>query len=126
MKKKVSVFGNPLVEKDSLPLRILPKLKKRFPEIEFVVEDPTETLTSPQGEWWILDSAEGINEVMVIDDLSKLDFTSRVSVHDYDLSFDLILLHKLGRLEKLKIIAIPTKMKQTQAFEKVIEIINSS
>lgn len=126
MKNKVSVFGNPLVQMDSLPLKILPQLKKRFSEIKFVIEDPTETLNPPQGEWWILDSAEGIDEVTVLDDLSKLDFSNRVSVHDYDLSFDLKLLLKLGKLKKFKIIAVPMNMNEKEAIEKVSEIINSS
>ncbi len=123
---KVSVFGNPLVKEDSLPLKILPKLRKRFPEIEFVVEDPTESLNPPQGEWWILDSSEGIKEISVLSDLSKVQFTNRVSVHDYDLSFDLKLLQKLGKLKRLKIIAVPMKMNEKEAIQRVSEIISSS
>lgn len=123
---KVSVFGNLLVKEDSLPLRILPKLKKRFPDIEFVVEDPTESLNPPQGEWWILDSAEGIKKITVLSDLSKVQFTNRVSVHDYDLSFDLKLLQKLGKLQRVKIIAVPMKMNQVEAIQRVSEIISSS
>ena len=41
---KVFVFGNPLVEKDSLVLKMLPELRRRFPEIEFQEVDPTEGL----------------------------------------------------------------------------------
>jgi len=120
---KVSVFGNLLVKKDSLPLKILPKLEKQFPDIEFVVEDPTESLHPTKDEWWILDCADGISEVMVLDDLSKLDFMSRVSVHDYDLAFDLKLLLKLKKLPKVKIIAVPLAMKEKEAFRKVVELI---
>jgi Ni,Fe-hydrogenase maturation factor len=122
---KISVFGNPLVEEDSLPLRILPKLKKCFPDIEFVVEDPTETLNPAKDEWWILDSALGIDEVKLIDDLSKLDLTKRVSVHDYDLSIDLKLLKKIGKLNKVKIIAVPVGMEEKEAFERVREILQN-
>ena len=32
---KVLVFGNRLVEKDKLPLELIPYLEKEFPEIEF-------------------------------------------------------------------------------------------
>lgn len=124
MIKKVSVFGNPLVDKDSLPLKILPKLKKKFPDIDFVIEDPTETLDPPRGEWWILDSVEGINDVTVLDDLSKLDFTNRVSVHDYDLSFDLKLLQKLGKLGRFNIIAIPITMNEDLVLNKLKTVLS--
>ena len=89
---KISVFGNPLVKKDSLPLRILPKLKKIFPKIEFVFQDPTETLNPPKDEWWILDAAEGVKKIEILENLEKLESTKAISVHDYDLTFDLYLL----------------------------------
>lgn len=125
-KLRISVFGNPLVEKDSLPLKILPKLRQRFPDIEFVIEDPTETLNPPKDVWWIIDSAEGIDDVVVIDDISKLELSNRVSVHDYDLAFDLKLLLKLKKLNKIKIIAVPMKINEKIAFQKILSIIKAS
>lgn len=122
---KISVFGNPLVEKDSLPLKILSGLKKKFPDIEFVIEDPTETINPPKDEWWIIDSAEGIEDVKLIEDISSFAASPRVSVHDYDLSFDLQLLAKLKKLPKVKIIAIPSGMKEKEAFNIVENIIFS-
>ncbi len=40
----IFVFGNPLMERDSLPLQILPGLRKMFPSVEFVELDPSEDL----------------------------------------------------------------------------------
>jgi len=115
---KVFVFGNPLIEKDSLPLRILPRLRKRFPQIEFVTADPTELLHYDQ-DAWILDTAEGITEAVVLEDISKLDLPKRLSVHDYDLTVDLHLLQKLGKLQNVKIIAVPFHFSRNKAFQEV-------
>ena len=121
---KVFVFGNPLIEKDSLPLRILPRLRKRFPQIEFVTADPTELLHYDQ-DALILDTAEGIEKVVVLNDISKLDLPKRLSVHDYDLNVDLHLLQKLGKLQNVKIIAVPMEMEEKEALERVSEILLS-
>ena len=41
---RVLVLGNPLIPEDSLPLKLLPKLRKKFPRIEFVEFDPNEDI----------------------------------------------------------------------------------
>lgn len=125
-KKRVSVFGNSLVDKDSISIRILPKLRERFPDLDFLIEDPTETLKPPDDEWWIIDAAEGINEVMLIEDISKINPTKSLSVHDYDLSFDLFLLSKLGKLPEVNIIAVPYQMNEAKAVKEVSKILKSS
>lgn len=123
--KKIYVFGNPIVKKDCLPLKLLPELEKRFPDIEFVVADPSETLNPSDDQWWILDSAEGIDDVVVLQDLSQIEIPKRFSAHDYDLSLDLKLLEKLGRLGKLKIIAIPQAMAEKEALLAVEKALGS-
>jgi len=121
-KKRVLVFGNPLVDRDALPIKILPKLQKRFPDIEFIIADPTELLEYGK-DVWILDTAEGIEKVVVLDDISKLDLPKRLSVHDYDLTVDLHLLQKLGKPQNLKIIAVPMEMEEKEALERVSEVL---
>lgn len=125
-RKKILIFGNSLVNKDSLPLVILPELKKKFPEIEFKEADPTEFLIYGDNEVWILDSAEGIDDLVVLDDLAKLDLPKRFSVHDYDLAVDLKLLEKIGKLGKVKIIAIPLDFSKKEALEKITKFLKSS
>mgnify|MGYP001559860477 CR=1 FL=1 len=41
---KVLVFGNPLLEQDSIPLRLIGRLRERFPKIEFTEFDPNENM----------------------------------------------------------------------------------
>ncbi len=114
---KIFVFGNQRVKRDSLPLRILPKLRQRFPKIQFIKADPTELLDY-RGDVWILDTAEGINDIVVINDFNKLNLPKRFSAHDYDLAMDLSLIKRLGKVDKIRIIALPMGMKEEKAIKK--------
>ena len=113
---KVLVFGNPLVEKDSLALKIMPKLQEKFPEIEFVEFDPTESLEKQGKHLKIIDVAEpNFNEVRELNLDSEESFkvleNSKVySMHDFDLGYNLKLLKKIGRLESVDILCIPNNM----------------
>ena len=106
---KIYVFGNPLVEEDSVPLIILPQLKKQFPDIDFIVVDPNENFP-PKGErnLIIFDTVKGISEVTLLDysDLAAIE-KSPVSPHDYDLLLHLLLLKKMGKIDSVKIIGFP-------------------
>ena len=124
-KRRIFVFGNPRVRADSLPLWILPKLRKRFPKIEFVVADPTEMLDYSGEEVWILDSATGIADLTIFEHLSAFQSSPHVSVHDYDLALELKLLQKLGKLGKVRIVALPTTMGESEALARVSSCLTS-
>ena len=47
---KIFVFGNPDLAGDNIALRILPKLQKKFPLIQFIHKDPLENWTLDNGE----------------------------------------------------------------------------
>jgi Ni,Fe-hydrogenase maturation factor len=118
---RVSVFGNPDLKEDNLVVKLVPRLRKRFPEIEFQIEDPVEGLKPPPGDelWVILDVAEGIDKVVVFDNVDKLADERRVSLHDYDVAMELKLLKKLGKIKKLKIVAVPREMERNKALKKI-------
>ena len=61
---KVLVFGNLLLDNDSLPLRIIPKLHEKSPDVEFKEIDPTEDLENQGRNLMILDTVEGIDKVV--------------------------------------------------------------
>ncbi|OGK14515.1 hypothetical protein A3C98_05705 [Candidatus Roizmanbacteria bacterium RIFCSPHIGHO2_02_FULL_37_15] len=107
---KIYVFGNPLVKEDSLPLKILPKIKKYFPEIVFEVVDPNENFP-PKGEkdLIIIDTVKGIKKPRILDlvELEKISLTP-ISPHDYDLMLHLQILRKLKKIDKIKIIGLPS------------------
>jgi hypothetical protein len=98
-----------LLEKDNIALKLLPKLKKAFPKIEFVEIDPNENFNPPQDEaLYIIDTVDGIESVRVFCDLKSFSKHRLISPHDYDLLFHLKLLNKLNKLPKeIKIIGVP-------------------
>ena len=118
---KILVFGNSLVEKDNLNLKLISKLKKNFSKIEFKEFDPTENLEGEieGGNLLILDVAEGIDNVVVINNLDKLEIFGRCSMHDFDLAYNLKLLKKIGKLRDIKIIAVPIESDIKEAFSQI-------
>jgi len=123
---KILVFGNPRVKSDSIPLKILPRLKKQFPEIKFEAMDPTEIINQNEEELWILDTVQGIDDVKIIDDPSVFENQSKMGVHDYDLVLDFNLLLKLDKVKKIKVIAIPQDIPKEEILGKVIKLLISS
>jgi len=124
MKPKILVFGNVLVEKDNLALKLLPKLRKDFPQIEFKHIDPTENLEAEieNKKLFILDVVEGIKKVTLIKDIDKLQTNKLYSMHDFDLAYNLKLLKKVGKLKEVEIIGVPMGMDEGEAIEEVSEI----
>ncbi|MEW6610511.1 MAG: hypothetical protein AB1352_02715 [Patescibacteria group bacterium] len=108
----VMAFGNPILKNDSLPLKILPELQKHLPEITFEVKDPTEEVVPQENPWWIIDTVKGITEVTLFESLDdfeeKLKTVSRISLHDFDLGFHLLLLKKLHPDLQVRIIGVPS------------------
>ncbi len=122
---KLLVFGNPLVEKDNLALKLLPKLKEQFPDIEFKEIEPTENLEAEieNKKLRILDVVEGIENVMVINNLNKLNIIKSCSMHDFDLAYNLKLLKKIGKLKEVEIIGVPMGIGEGKAFEEVKKVL---
>lgn len=116
---KITVFGNPDLEIDNLPIRLLPKLREAFPGIEFETEDPNnlDLPDIPPGEEWIImDAVAGIKDVcwLTVDDIATP--TAHLTAHDYDLASYLLLAKKaLGTLS-IRILGIPMGMNEDAAF----------
>lgn len=116
--KTIYVAGNPLVEEDSLPLRIMPGLRERFPRLEFRELEPTEDLPEEK-DLIIIDIVKGIEKVQVIDDIEKIITRKAYSLHDFDLGASLKLMRKAGRLEKVVIIGVPMGIGEREALRQV-------
>jgi Ni,Fe-hydrogenase maturation factor len=116
---KILAFGNPLVEEDSLVLKILPKLRKEFPEIEFEEVDPTEGLDKHGKDLILLDVVQGIDKVMMIDSVEQLQTNKIYSMHDFDLAYNLKILKKLDLIDSVKIIGVPMGMDEGEALKEV-------
>lgn len=120
----ISIFGNVFDSKDSILVKLKPKLEKKFPQITFLHQDPVEDLFIPSDEWTILDSALGIQDLHIFHDLSKFEKNDNLSVHGYDLYLELKLLQKIKKLPHLNIIVIPYGWDAEKIYPKVVQAID--
>ena len=103
--RKVFVFGNPLVEEDSLALVVAERLKGKIAGIEFEAVQSLDEIG--KRDFWVLDVALGLEKVELVEDLEMLETGHPVSGHDFDLALELKMLKKVGRVGSVKIVAIP-------------------
>lgn len=120
----VFVFGNPDLPQDSLPLRILPELRQRFPEIDFLVQDPHEEWEVGE-ETIIIDTVVGIRETTLFHDLNHFSASPRITAHDFDAIANLRYLQKLERVKRVEIIGVPPDLSEEKALSQVSKIILS-
>jgi Ni,Fe-hydrogenase maturation factor len=121
-KQNVYIFGNPDLEMDSLPIRLIPRLKQLYPDIDFVLKDPNEEWDIPE-EMTIIDTAVGVDGVTVFDDLESFASVPRLSMHDYDALTNLRYMKKLGKLKRVKIIGVPPEIDAEEALKKIGEFL---
>jgi len=120
--KTIYVFGNPLVKEDSLPLKLIEKLKKEFPKIQFKEFDTVEDLEFEK-ELNIIDTVKGIKKVEIIEDLDKIITNKIYSLHDFDLGYNLKLLKKMNMINKVRIFGISENMNEKEAFQELCKLI---
>jgi len=123
---KVFVFGNADLDFDSLPLRLLPELKKQLPEIDFEVKDPNEEWEASESELIIIDTVVGIDKPTVFENLENFSAPPRVSAHDFDAYTNLKYLQKLRKIKKIEIIGLPSMISKDVAIEFAIKILSNS
>ena len=119
----IYIFGNDLLDFDNTPLKLAPMLKKEFPKIDFVIMDPNENIHPVNKELIIIDTIMDIDNVIIFEDLNKIQLNKTLTMHDFDLGFNLKLLQKLGQLEKVTIFGVPPNIKKQQALEQLIVLI---
>ena len=117
----VSVFGNPDLQLDSVPVQLVPKLRRQFPNVRFVVEDPNEIDLPKHGKWVILDTVRGLERVswLSVDDIAR-SRNAGMTAHDYDLSTLLLLAKKLDASFEPNILGVPEGMSEERALSEVI------
>ena len=119
---RIYAFGNPLVQKDSMPLLYIKKLRSDFPNVEFREIDPTEDIPKERNIF-ILDTAVNAQKVQIITDIEKLESNKAYSLHDFDLGITLKLLKKMDLIDSVKIIGVPMEMKEEEAVKEVVKAI---
>lgn len=121
---RISVFGNPDLPGDNLPLRLAVHLRQHFPQHEFIHQDPHEECRPVEKEeWWIIDTMRGIDEVKLFTDISKIKSPRWLSMHDYDLSMELRLVKKIYPDLRIRIIGIPEGADWRAALQAVINLL---
>ncbi len=124
MFKTIYVFGNPLVKEDSMPLKLIDKLRKEFPSLLFKEFDTVEDLDLEK-ELNIIDTVKGIKKVELIEDIDKIITDKIYSMHDFDLGYNLKLLKKMKMIDKVRIFGIPSNMKEKEAMKELCDVIKS-
>ncbi|MBC8495298.1 hypothetical protein H8D36_04045 [archaeon] len=116
---RILVFGNPYLEYDSLAVEIANELKD---EADFVICTSPEQIMEEKFDY-IMDAVEGIDEIKVFDNLKLLNPHRMFSLHDFDVTFFLGLMEKLGKIDQVKIIGIPIGYDKEKAKNKVKELL---
>lgn len=122
--KDIFVFGNPDLDFDSLPLKILPRLQEQFPDIQFNIVDPNEEWDMPE-EVVVIDTVVGMEKVAMLNGLEQFVAAPRVTMHDFDALAQLRYLQKLGKIKKVTVIGVPPSISEDEALEVVSEMIKS-
>ena len=105
--KRIFVFGNPLIKEDCAAVKLLPALRKEFPDFDFRVCEPDEL---PLGEEvCIIDTAKNISKPVLLKSIDGIIAEPTLSAHGLDLSLTLKLMKKAGLLKGLMIFCVPEK-----------------
>ena len=115
---KLYVFGNEYLSEDNMAVKVANIL-----ECDIVHLRSPDMLLGTEGDIVILDVVKGIEEVIVIDDISKLKDNPLVSMHDFDLSFFLKMMKELGDERKVVIIGVPSEGDVNVIADSVKEIV---
>lgn len=121
----VFVFGNPDLPEDSLPLKILPQLRRLLPDMTFQVLDPNEEWETSE-HIMVVDTVQGIRQVTVFDSLDRFIASPRVTMHDFDALSNLRYLLKLGKIKKVTVIGVPSDIPENKAASEVAARLEAS
>src|SRR3712207_180815 len=106
----VYVFGNECVAEDKRAIEVARELEDTLDGISFVFVNPNQDVPFVnERHIVILDTVQGIQDVALVegDAIDRLTLSPRGSVHDFDLTFQLSYLKKLGKLGEVTLIGIP-------------------
>ena len=106
-----------------MPLKLVGRLKKKFPSLQFKEFDTVEDLN--ERELNIIDTVKGIKKVELIEDIDKIITDKIYSMHDFDLGYNLKLMKKMKMIDSVRIFGIPMGMDEKKAFTGLCGLIKS-
>ena len=120
---RVLVFGNPVAAGDSAAVKIADRLEGKLAGIEFVRFDTAEDLEKEGSEVAIMDAVAGLRSPRLIS-LEELELPEKpLSLHGFDLMWNLLLLKKLGKIKKAVIIGVPASRPVKESLPKVRKLL---
>lgn len=112
--KTILCFGNEFLKKDSLAKEIADELKIK--NVKFIkCDDLNNIFDYKDKDMYLLDVAEGIDNIKIFNDISKLKTKNITSLHDFDLGYFLRLMKEVGQITRINIIAIPVNYNKEKA-----------
>ena len=109
---------------DSLALKLMERLQNDGEiagKFGFIELDSMDSLEEHGNKLLILDVVKGIEKVEIITDIDSIKRHEMLSMHDFDLGFNLKLLKKLGKISSVKIIGVPANYNIETALAEVKE-----
>ena len=125
-KHKILLFGNPMLKEDSLPLKLMPRLIKKLPQVEFKEFDPNDNLENEGRSLNIIDCVQKIKKVTLITEIDRIETSKIYTMHDFDLGYNLKLLKKMDYLDEVRIFGVPMRMKEDEAFKQLVKLISAT
>lgn len=123
----IHVFGNPDLEFDSLPTRLMPRLAEALPHIRFRLTDPNELDLPQEGEDFVaIDAVNGLKDIREVSIDEIAEQAARSTAHDYDLASYLLLIRKIRKDIHIRIIGIPMMYDEEKALEKVVNLLKTT
>ncbi|MDI6858436.1 MAG: hypothetical protein QME71_09000 [Dehalococcoidia bacterium] len=118
----VLCFGNPYVPEDALAIELGESLEA--PGFTFVPTPAPESIIDHlEEELYVMDVAEGVSEVTLITDPSKLRLPPRVTAHDIDPALFLRLVETLYGV-KVPVIALPMGVEREVVRGQLLELLS--
>ncbi|MFH0970469.1 MAG: hypothetical protein V1776_03350 [Candidatus Diapherotrites archaeon] len=121
----IYVLGNPFIEEDSIPIRLIPKLESAFPFIQFIEIDPAENFPEEK-HLFIIDTIRNATNVVVWEDIESIQTSPNYSLHDFDLGMALKLMKKLGKIERVTIFGTPSNGDEEEILSELRNAISNS
>lgn len=123
---RIYLLGNPLLDCDSMPLKLKPYLQKTLPDVEFLEFDPTEDWPD-ESPLIFIDTVINIKEPKLftsLDQFAQSD-TLNLSMHNFDFYTELRLRQKVGLCKKFYVIGTPYQNTQTELTQEIVDIIKN-
>ena len=106
-----------------MPLKIIGRMQKLLPQYDFLEFDPNENIKPENKELIVIDTIINIEKITVLRDLKRIELGNLYSPHDFDLGYNVLLLSKIGLLEKIVIFGIPPDMPEEKAIAELKDLI---